>query len=394
METQAGDTVNKHSSSGANCLITLGGIGSGRLEQLMRTALESACVDLSDRCNQAGIFSSITLITDQPMTIETDNWSRVEYTEPHQSFGDVLETYFKTTNPKFVENPLVYFGAGSAPVIQDVDIADLVSALDRAERNICAANNIYSADYFGVNPGNIIEMLDPSPASDNEIPKRLLEENSTEVVELARSSRSQFNIDVTADLVTLLLADAKGAKIQSFLQAHSQLFRQAIQCQWSAAQHLTNKESQVLVYGRTSSRIWKYLETESASKIRIIGEERGLGTAPPGHHPYSTLGDLIESKGAETFFTRTLPLMCDAAFIDLIPVLAYLHPDTTQEDRHAAFLMDESGIEHSGLRTIIRSINTSPIPIAIGGHTLVGSGIELLNQRAWDSIDGIRPNPY
>ena len=237
-------------------------------------------------------------------------------------------------------------------------------------------------------------MLDPSPVSDNEIPKRLLEENSTEVVELARSSRSQFNIDVTADLVTLLLADAKGAKIQSFLQAHSQLFRQAIQCQWSAAQHLTNKESQVLVYGRTSSRIWKYLETESASKIRIIGEERGLGTAPPGHHPYSTLGDLIESKGAETFFTRTLPLMCDAAFIDLIPVLAYLHPDTTQEDRHAAFLMDESGIEHSGLRTIIRSINTSPIPIAIGGHTLVGSGIELLNQRAWDSIDGIRPNPY
>ena len=360
----------------------------------MRTALESACVDLSHVCNQAGIFSSITLITDRPMTIETDNWSRVEYTEPHQSFGDVLETYYKTTNPKLVENPLVYFGAGSAPLIQDVDITNLVSALNRAKQNICAANNIYSADYFGVNPGNIISMLDPPPMSDNEIPKRVSEENRTEVVELARSSRSQFNIDVTADLVTLFLTEAKGPRVRSFLQSHSQLFERAVQCQWAAAQHLINKESQVLVYGRTSSRIWKYLETESASKIRIIGEERGLGTAPPGYHPYSTLGDLIKSEGAEIFFTRTLPLMCDAAFIDLIPILAYLYPDTTQEDRHAAFLMDESAIGHSGLRTIIHGINSSPIPIAVGGHTLVGSGIELLNQRAWDSIDGIKPNPY
>ena len=87
----------------------------------------------------------------------------------------MLETYFKTTNPKLAENPLVYFGAGSAPLIQDMDIADLVSTLDQANRNICAANNIYSADYFGVNPGNIIGMLDPSPVSDNEIPKRLSE---------------------------------------------------------------------------------------------------------------------------------------------------------------------------------------------------------------------------
>ncbi len=386
--------MNKYLSSGTNCLITLGGIGAGRLEQLMRTALESACVDLSDTCNQAGIFSNITLITDQPVTIETDNWSDVMYTNPDQTFGEVLETYFEATNSKLGESPLVYFGAGSAPLIQDVDIIDLASTLDRASQNICAANNIYSADYFGVNPGNIIAILYPGPLSDNEIPKRLSEENRAEVVELARSSRSQFNIDVTADLATLLLADTKGTKLRSFLQTHSQLLRQATQCQWSAAQHLTDKESQVLVYGRTSSRIWKYLETESASKIRIIAEERGLGTAPPEHRSYSTLGDLINSEGAETFFTKTLPLMCDAAFIDLIPILAYLHPDTTQEDRHAAFLMDESNIEHPGLQTIIHGINNSPIPIAIGGHTLVGSGIELLNQRVWDSVDGIKPSPF
>ena len=217
MEKQAGDRVNEHLSSRVDCLITLGGIGTGRLEQIMRLALESACIDLSDACKQADIFSDLTLITDQSMTLETDNWSRVIYTRPEQSFGEVLETYFEATISKLIENPLVYFGAGSAPLIENMDMADLFSILERTGGNICAANNIYSADYFCVNPGSVIQKLDPSPVSDNEIPKRLSEESSAEVVELARSARSQFNIDVTADLVTLLLSETQRTNMQSFL---------------------------------------------------------------------------------------------------------------------------------------------------------------------------------
>ena len=131
MEKQAGDRVNEHLSSRVDCLITLGGIGTGRLEQIMRLALESACIDLSDACKQADIFSDLTLITDQSMTLETDNWSRVIYTRPEQSFGEVLETYFEATNSKLIENPLVYFGAGSAPLIENMDMAELFSILER-----------------------------------------------------------------------------------------------------------------------------------------------------------------------------------------------------------------------------------------------------------------------
>ena len=48
------------------------------------------------------------------------------------------------------------------------------------------------------------------------------------------------------------------------------------------------------------------------------------------------------------------------------------------EDRFASDLLLAEGIADSWLRVITRSVRDAPIPILLGGHTLVGPGMRLL----------------
>jgi hypothetical protein len=65
----------------------------------------------------------------------------------------------------------------------------------------------------------------------------------------------------------------------------------------------------------------------------------------------------------------------------------------SRNDRFSADLLQHDAIDNEELREIIVAINQSPIPIAIGGHSLVSSSLEILNQLVWDVADNLIPNP-
>jgi hypothetical protein len=62
-------------------------------------------------------------------------------------------------------------------------------------------------------------------------------------------------------------------------------------------------------------------------------------------------------------------------------------------DRFSADLFQHDAIKNEELRDIILAITQSPIPIAVGGHSLVSSSLEILNQLVWDVADNLIPDP-
>ncbi|MEX2546223.1 MAG: hypothetical protein WD830_00370, partial [Chloroflexota bacterium] len=159
----------------------------------------------------------------------------------------------------------------------------------------------------------------------------------------------------------------------------------------AAAREFLDRTSEVLVAGRVSSRTWQYLETETACRIRVLSEERGMhaaGTDEAGT-ARSILGQWIAIAGPERAFGELLPEVSRAAFIDLRPALVQLGIRPSRADRFAADLGLVDQIEDVRLREIVAAACASPVPVILGGHTLVGGCLELLNQWAWDERDGL-----
>jgi hypothetical protein len=41
-------------------------------------------------------------------------------------------------------------------------------------------------------------------------------------------------------------------------------------------------------------------------------------------------------------------------------------------------------------RVLVEAANTSPMPAVLGGHSLVAGTLMLLNDWAWEQVDGVR----
>ncbi len=94
------------------------------------------------------------------------------------------------------------------------------------------------------------------------------------------------------------------------------------------------------------------------------------------------LGALLDRDGPESL-GRHLARLADAALIDTRVLLAHrLGADVaawpSAEDRFASDLLLADGIVDPWLRSLTTSAAAAPIPILLGGHTLVGPGVRLV----------------
>jgi hypothetical protein len=175
--------------------------------------------------------------------------------------------------------------------------------------------------------------------------------------------------------------------------------------------------AELLVAGRTSPRVLAELERRAACRVRALVEERGLragtdgswvrprgrgsatsgaagtGAALPRRPPASVLGALIDRDGPRSL-GRHLAGLADAALVDTRVLLAHrLGSDERRwprpEDRYASDLLLADRIADPWLRELTGAAAEAPIPIVLGGHTLVGPGLRLA---LW-GVDAARPRP-
>ena len=366
----------------AALVVMLGGMAGGRLERLMRDALEASALDTIDTALATGRFAHAILLADAPPTLAIPAGVAVEIDDaltPFQ-YGERLATAVARHG---IER-LVYVGGGSGPLLTGAHFVALVDGISGPDAR-CLTNNAYSADFFAVSPAGVIAALDPPPAADNGVPRRLREQHGVAVAELPRSTETQLNLDSPTDLAALALSGRGGSRLAARLARWAPDTDRLAR----AARVFTDRQAEVLVAGRVGALAWQYLERETACRIRMLAEERGMTAAgrDADGGARSLLGQLIAAVGAERFFGELLPELCDAAWIDIRPALVHLGLYATPADRFAADAGLPDEIAEPGLRALVRAAHCAPIPVVLGGHTLVAGALMLLNDWAWAEHD-------
>ena len=162
-----------------------------------------------------------------------------------------------------------------------------------------------------------------------------------------------------------------------------------------------DRRGELLVAGRTSAGTLAWLERHAAARVRAWVEERGLRAASrlaqsddrtdraarQPRAPTSILGALLDRDGPGALGEH-LARFADAAIVDTRVLLAHrLGADAAAwpvaEDRFASDLLLAGRIADPWLRDLTASAADAPIPILLGGHTLVGPGVRLVVEGPW-----------
>ena len=268
---------------------------------------------------------------------------------------------------------LVILGSGAIPLATAGDRRAFVAAA-AVDSPGALANDRFSADVVAIARAARTLRDVPDLATDNVLPRWLAEIAGIPVRDLRRRWRLGVDIDSPLDLVLLggawarALAPLDRARVETALETVRAV--------------ASDPRAELLVAGRTSSGTLGWLERATASRTRALVEERGLRTTVAGQRPpASVLGLLLERDGAGAIGSIVARL-ADAAIIDTRVLLAHrLGADERHwpppADRFASDLLLHERIADPWLRELTAAAADAPIPILLGGHTLIGPGLRL-----------------
>ena len=287
-------------------------------------------------------------------------------------FGERLSAIVERDRP----SGLVVLGSGAIPLATGTDRRAFVQAAG-SDGRVALANDRFSADIVAVSEPDALRDLD-AVATDNALPRWLSDVAGFAVADLRRRWRLAVDLDSPLDVFLASgcddaeEADARGIDLTT-LSDRIDLIRQVAD----------DATAELVLAGRTSARTLGWLERTTRSRTRALVEERGLRTAPPDQRrPASVLGMLLDRDGPASLGDH-LARLGDAAIVDVRVLLAHRFGRgeaswPPPEDRYSADLLDPERIADPWLRALTASAVAAPIPILLGGHTLVGPGIRLV----------------
>jgi CTP:molybdopterin cytidylyltransferase MocA len=274
---------------------------------------------------------------------------------------------------------LVILGSGSIPLATRADLrAFVASAGGDVPRAI--ANNRYSADVAAIARADRLPPI-PDLPGDNALPRWLEEVAGFPVDDLRARAHLAFDIDTPLDLALLGLTTESPFDLAG-LEATLAGVRTVA----------ADRRAELLLAGRSSAATLRWLETHSAARVRAWVEERGLRAASPlarddaragaQRPPRSLLGALLDRDGPASL-RRHLARFADAAILDTRVLLAHrLGADEAAwppaEDRFASDLLLPSCVADRWLRELTDAAAAAPIPVLLGGHSLVGPGVRFV----------------
>ena len=267
----------------------------------------------------------------------------------------------------------LYIGGGSGILMSADDWRAIIQQAD-AEPNTVVANNFFSCDFAAWSPGDAIERIEPPPV-DNDLAYRLGDYAGLRVIPLPRNAATQLDIDTPTDLLTTALSPAVGTHLRAFLSTarldHTRLER--------VRQILSNRNTTALIAGRVAASLALFLERATRCQWRIFSEERGMrasGRIARGE-VQSLLGYYLASVGAREFFA-TLARLANAAIIDTRVLFAHFRLAPSASDRFNSDLLQAEEIGDPFIRELTLAARQAPIPILLGGHSIVSGGMYAL----------------
>ena len=274
----------------------------------------------------------------------------------------------------------VVLGSGALALARPADYRAFVAAA-AGDAPRALSNNRFSSDAIAVAFAAVLRDVPDLPA-DNALPRWLEEVAGYPVDDLRRRGRLGVDLDSPGDLVLL------GRPLPPLEAAASPLPARLA----AVRAVLADRRAVVTIAGRTSAGTLAALERRTACRVRALVEERGMRaasrlamSAPSAgdtRPAASALGLLLDLAGPEAL-GRFLARLGDAAVVDTRVLLAHrLGADERRwpepEDRYASDLLLPGRIHDPWLRDLTAAAIGAPIPILLGGHTLVGPGLPLL----------------
>jgi hypothetical protein len=364
-------------------LLFCGGMGGSPAEDAFAAVLRECALDLLDEAVASGVYAGQILVADRETAEALEGrlplHTEVDVDLPGQPFH--LGQRLREVVSRYELMRPVYAGSG-LPLIKRADLSQVAAEL-RASETAVVANNFFSADLLGFVPGDAVERV-ALPDNDRIIPRLLRDEAGLENRSLPRTVENQFDLDTPGDLAILACAGGAGPN----LQRHIDLLDIDTTRLVRASHLFTNRDAEVVVAGRVGTQTWQYLESETACRVRLFAEERGLQAA--GRDLDGTARSLLafhlQSVGTKRFFEE-LAQMGQAAFIDTRPVFAHMGLKPSRPDRFLSDAMQPAGIQDAWVREFTEAACEASIPVVLGGSTLVASGVQLLSEAAWRRDD-------
>jgi len=354
-------------------VVFLGGLGDTSVEAMVAGARVAASLDTIEAALQCGAYSGAVLVTDGRVGLPAlpEGVTVDAYGGPYH-FGRRLAEVVRRHRLERV----VYLGGGSLPLLGGEELAGVAAAL--ADEGAAVTNNLYSSDMVGF-PAEALGRIEP-PDSDNRLARALAEEAGLAVRALERTVASQLDIDGPTDLAVLALTGEGGPRLREYLRAldlDTERYRRVLPL-------FCDRNAEMTVAGRVGSHAWQYLERETACRVRLFAEERGLeaeGRAAAGK-ARSLVGFFLEQAGPRRFF-GALAELGDAAIIDTRVLLAHMRVDAARADRFLSDLGRWREVGEPFLREFTQAAMEAPLPVLLGGHSLVSGGLMALNEFAW-----------
>jgi hypothetical protein len=197
-----------------------------------------------------------------------------------------------------------------------------------------------------------------------------------------------MDVDTPTDLCILNLHSGIGRHLRQFLE-RTNLEGERVR---RIGRILTDPAAEVIVAGRVGSYVLAHLETEVACRTRVFSEERGMranGREARGE-VRSLLGYHLAAVGPHRFF-RDLADLGSAALIDSRVLFHHLGLTPSASDRFLSDLLQPADIVDDTVREFTEAAVEAPIPVLLGGHSLVAGGLWALIDAAWlerDREDG------
>ncbi len=360
-------------AGGITLLIMLGDAGSAFPEQLLGAVREAVAMDLVTLGLSLAGIQQVIVSTNRASFMERLATQPVQVIPDEQSegfhFGRHLQRVLRAAGITG-DQRVLYMGGGAAPLITQAKFQMLVDTL-RDNPHALVTNNLYSSDFVGFTAGWLDE-VEP-PARDNDLAWKLAEMGKHEVLQPPRSAGTSFDIDTITDVLILKLCRDR-------LHPHTRTALDAVSLNTSmitkVLEVLKEPAKTLLLVGRVSADVWQTLRRRAACQVRVISEERGMrasGRLSRGE-VRSLVGYYADTRGFAGLF-EYLGQIADAVILDSRVLFAHLGHWPSDADRCYADLGQPAHIEDSVIRELIAAALEAPMPVAMGGHSLLSGGL-------------------
>ncbi len=359
-------------------LIMTGVHEASEVERMMAGARQAITQDTIERVQGLPNLARIVLSTNsQPLAA----WAAargvdVELDPPEGCFH--FGQRLRALSEKYCVERLFYMGGGSGVLLSREEMAHIIERLGSAEQ-ILITNNYYSTDFAAFAPASALTAIQP-PSIDNDLGWLLGEKAGLPNEALARRASTLFDVDTPTDLMTLALHPGAGQHTRALLATLALDTAHIAQ----AMRPLVDRDAEIVVAGRVSATVWEYLERETACRVRVFAEERGMrasGRLARGE-ARSLLGFYYQQVGPQRFF-ETLAELGKAVFLDSRVLFAHMGIWPPASDRYNSDLRLPDRIVDNTVREFTRAAMSARVPVVLGGHSLVSGGMYALVEAAW-----------